>query len=231
MKNIVILLVIVNVAYFAYRAFLYVPPSVVTTVRSSSPSAESIYLLSENSNNSLRKKELDLVINNPVQAVVDGSQTCAAIGSFSDINSGQDVIDQLNALSISAELKALDVPTGLNDYRVMMPPASSLQGAFRKLRELKSQNIDSYVITQGEDALSISLGVFSTEDAAKKLQASLVSSSYEVVISNIQRLTREYWIFSPEGQNLDLDEANWLTLKENYPEIEKKSLPCVETAD
>ena len=126
-------------------------------------------------------------------------------------------------------MKALDVITGENDYRVMMPRSASLQGAFRKLRELKSQGINSYVITQGEEALSISLGVFSTRVAADSLQSKLLSDGYEVVVSGIPRLSRQFWMFPLNGENIKIDDLDWLTLRENHPNIEKKQLQCLET--
>jgi len=46
-----------------------------------------------------------------------------------------------------------------HDFRVFIDLAPSFEAAFRKLRELQSQNIYSYVIAQGRYAFGISLGV------------------------------------------------------------------------
>lgn len=231
MRNIFITLLLLNIAYFAYKTLLDQRAEPVAIARSSVAAAESIYLLSENANSDIRNKELELIINNPVRDVGSnegGIEKCLAVGPFPDIFMSQGVADRLLALGISVEVKAVDLKTELNDYRVMIPPAQSLQSAFRKLRELKSQGIDSYVITQGAGALSISLGVFSTEQAALGLQSELLSSGYEVIVSNIPRVTREYWIMSSEGQNLEVEAVVWASLIENNPNIENKLQQCVE---
>ena len=229
MKYIVMFLLLFNLAYFAYKTTLSDEQKTVTSARSSVADVESIYLLSENSEGSMRDRELDMVISNPVKSIEGEVGSCISVGPFPDLFVGQDAVDRINAIKLLVEMKALDVMTGESDYRVMMRPAASLQGAFRKLRELKSQGIDSYVITQGDDALSISLGVFSTEDAALALQARLMSEGYEVVVSGVPRLSRQFWIFSIDGENIDINEAAWQALLENHPNIEKKALQCQET--
>ncbi|MBL4682124.1 MAG: SPOR domain-containing protein, partial [Pseudomonadales bacterium] len=174
MKNIFVSLLLVNVVYFAYKTFSTTGSAPVVIARSSVATVESIYLLSENANSEVRDRELKLIVSNPVQSVESSESidlSCLAVGPFHDIFVSQSAADRLLALGFSVEVKAMDVVTELNDYRVMIPPAQSLQSAFRKLRELKSQGIDSYVITQGAGVLSISLGVFSTEQAALNLQS------------------------------------------------------------
>jgi len=218
-------LVLLNILHFVYREQLYKPP-IKSTVTVVEQDIESIFLLSENSTFNLKEKEMDLVVNNPLKVEAGGVEECLAIGPFDDIFKGQNIVYQLSAIELSAKLKAIDRPTGENDYRVMMPAASSLQEAFRKLRELDSQNIDSYVITEGQDALGISLGVFSTQVAAESLKQVLSKSGYVVEIVLIPTLVREFWIFSSDGQNLSVDGDTWTSLVANYPEIEQRLQQC-----
>jgi len=231
MRNIFVSLLLVNIVYFAYKAFSAADSAPVVIARSSVATVESIYLLSENADSEVRDRELELIVSNPVRRVVpnEGAElNCLAVGPFHDIFVSQAAADRLLALGFSVEVKAMDVVTELNDYRVMIPPAPSLQSAFRKLRELKSQGIDSYVITQGPGVLSISLGVFSTEQAALNLQSELSTSGYGAIVANIPRVARAYWILSFEGQSLDIDEVVWGSLIEKSPDIEKKLQQCVE---
>ena len=113
----------------------------------------------------------------------------------------------------------------------MIPPANSLQDAFRKLNELKAQEIDSYVITKGEDALGISLGVFSSLDAAQSIQGKLENVGYLADIVDIPRLAREFWVFSNVNPNLQIDDVVRLALQENYEGLELKAQQCQETSD
>ena len=174
MRYIFLTLLLANFGYLGYE--LLGQPSAssntVVTMPGKPPAEDkTIFLLTEKQPDETDSAHLDTVINNPVQKDDSASNTCDAIGPFQDIFSGQALLNQLQAMNINAALHAVDQPTGQNDYRVLIPPANSLQDAFRKLRELKSRNIDSYVITQGEHALAISLGLFSDEAAAKRMTA------------------------------------------------------------
>jgi hypothetical protein len=120
----------------------------------------------------------------------------------------------------------VDVVTGEKDFRVLIPPATSPEEAFRKLRELQASNVDSYVITQGEYALGISLGVFSSASGAEVLQARVGSIGYDSEIIEIERQSRSYWIeFVPE-EFRRLQAANWL---ENSPELTNRPMICTES--
>lgn len=170
-----------------------------------------------------RTVDMAEVVSNPVRLASTEDQTCFGIGPFADVFSGQNAIDQLAAIDVSAELKAMDVPTGEMDYRVYIPPAASAESAFRMLRELQASEIDSYVITQGEQALGISLGVFSTNEAASLLKSRLGSMGYTPEILPIPRISRTYWIYPPlESQAA----ANWL---QNQPDLEMRATNCVDS--
>jgi len=140
--------------------------------------------------------------------------------------SGQDALEQLAALEISVELKAVDVTTGESDYRLLIPPAASAEEAFRKLRELQASDIDSYVITQGPQALGISLGVFSSSEAAESLQDRLEALGYKGEIIRIERLARTYWLFPARDAGIDVSASAWML---NQPDLELRPMKCVES--
>ena len=121
---------------------------------------------------------------------------CLALGAYTSLTSAQNMAERLTAVGVEVDLRAIDDPTGDYDYRVVLPPAASLQEAFRRLRELKSRNIDSYVITQGKNSLGISLGVFSSNSAAINHQQALAKDGYPADITEIPRLMRGYWIYA-----------------------------------
>ncbi len=212
MKFIAITLLIANAAYLVYNLVNEKTGS-GQAVRPAMADVPQVQLLSEaGSGQDQRQIEAVEVLSNveTIEAEVDElAQGCAALGPFSDVMLAQDTNERMNALGILSELRAWDAPTDDQDFRVVLPPSASLQEAFRKLRELKSQDIDSYVITQGEDALGISLGVFSSLEGAMNHQVELESDGYEVEIREIQRLVREYWVlgdasveFGPDVQAL-----------------------------
>lgn len=188
--------------------------------------ASTIHLLSERSGVDERRIEVAEVLNNAVtvEPQVVEEAACLGFGPFEDILVAQDVAERLNATGVAVTLNALDNTTGEFDYRVVIPPLPSLQEAFRRLRELKSRDIDSYVITQGEDAQGISLGVFSTEEAALSHQSFLDERGYEVLIKQIPRLSREYWIQAAEG---NLDPADLETVAAEFPKVSLSETACI----
>jgi|TARA_B110000908_G_scaffold114817_1_gene134609 hypothetical protein len=229
MRAIALSLIAVNILYFLYQGFYLEPKPTTLSVRSVDGSLDPVYLLTESSSAGLqRQKELDQVISNPILLNVDENRLCQAIGPFEDLFAGQAAHKKLVALALDVELKAVDRPTAERDYRVMIPPATSLQAAFRKLRELKSQEIDSYVITQGDDALGISLGVFSTNAAAVSLQNTLQSSGYAAEITAIPILDRRFWLYGTDGGDFEISAALLAELTIEYPGIRQKEGQCVE---
>ena len=152
-------------------------------------------------------------VENPIRSEVAVDQTsavCFAIGPFEDVFSGQDALERINAIQVEGELRAIDVATGESDYRVLIPPARSAEEAFRKLRELQASDVDSYVITQGEQALGISLGVFSFRAGAEELSGQLTAMGYKPEIIEIQQQSRSYWIEFDSAEFQRLNDANWL---------------------
>jgi hypothetical protein len=80
------------------------------------------------------------------------------------------------------------------DYRVHIAPASSIEEAYRTLKLLRSNSIDSFVMTDGPLARGISLGVFSSRESAKRfrMQSSLIV--FKPVVAPISRIQRSHWL-------------------------------------
>jgi len=222
------------------------------------PGVEQIRLLKEVQGDAGRDRQLSRVINNPLQqsatesnAGVSGGADlaasadlagkadigppasdeafCQAFGPLNDLFAGQALVEKLKLYDMQTTLKALDKIAGGSDYRVLLPPAKSPQDAFRKLRELKSSDIDSYVITQGPDELGISLGLFSTLAAAESASADLAADGYATQVREIPRLLREFWVYGVTNmQYLDVDAVIWQAILIEYPEIEQKRRLCIE---
>ena len=157
------------------------------------------------------KAGVEVVLEQPtLVASADEFKSCLRLGPFANIISAQGVAERLEGIGRMVELTAVDTRTGASDYRVVMPPLSSQQEAFRRVRELKSRGIDSFVITQGADARGISLGVFSSSKRAEAYRQSLVGRGYEVLLDALPRVSRGYWVnigqgMFPEELRLDVE--------------------------
>ena len=227
MKYIAITLLLLNVAYFGYE-YLKESPAPTSERTTSQSNNGSIQLLSEVEGGLDLNTAVTNAVENPIRAAVEppDSAACFAVGPFSDVFSGQDTLERLSAIQLQGDLRAIDVATGESDYRVLIPPARSAEEAFRKLRELQASDIDSYVITQGEQALGISLGVFSSKDGAEGLSNQLASMGYESEILEIQRQSRSYWIEFDAAQFELLTASNWLS---NNASVTTREMNCTES--
>lgn len=224
MRLVVVALVVMNIGYALWH--WQRSPIIASTQQIAKEAAPTITLLAEVVNTE-RQQELDEVVSNPVR--VDNNTknvTCDALGPFSDIVDGQSVLERLEALDIPVRLQALDEATGEYDFRVMIPPASSLEDVFRKLRELQLRGIDSYVITKGEDALAISLGVYSSDAAAKVAQSAHVKDGYQSRITRIPRLNRNFWLIHQKFSSLMPPERVFQEFLIEFPQIAYSSLNC-----
>ncbi|MBO6558403.1 MAG: SPOR domain-containing protein [Pseudomonadales bacterium] len=226
MRLIFYALVLVNLAVFIYLVLRDAPQAAKVTDSSATGDVAMIQLLSEQGGVDERRIEVAEVLRNAVTVEPQSERetNCRGLGPFEDILLAQNVTERLNAAGVSVSLNALDTATGEFDFRVVIPPLPSLQEAFRRLRELKSRDIDSYVITQGQDAQGISLGVFSSDEAAQRHSTFLAERGYEAEIKRIPRLSRSYWIHSRGGllSNSDLE-----MLIEGIPEVSLSETACI----
>lgn len=199
MKWIFVSLLVMNIGYFVYQVNR--PDVPVRNDDTKLADQITIELLSEKKGTSSRDVEVAEILENPVSAdsvIEDG--LCRGLGPFENVISAQDVAERFTTFGMQVDLRAVDRKTGDFDYRVVLPPLNSLQEAFRRLRELKSRGIDSYVISQGEDAQGISLGVFSSGTSASNYRQKMVGLGYPVVIKEIPRIFRGYWIFNQSSE-------------------------------
>ena len=97
---------------------------------------------------------------------------CVLIGPFSQDESAR--IEALN-LDIAASSWLTEglaeqrrLIAGPEEYRVYAGPAESLNAAYQMLKDFRSQGLDSFVLTNGRLAKSVSLGVFSSYAAAER---------------------------------------------------------------
>lgn len=130
--------------------------------------------------------------------------TCYAAGPFSDDIDARHLQARSTALNFTATLFSLDkAGERPSEHWVHIAPRPSREAAMRLLRELQARNIDSYIITQGELADGISLGLFRVEASAKKVQNELQALGYPAEIRVVNDTQREYWVEVKESVQLN----------------------------
>ncbi len=130
---------------------------------------------------------------------------CAEIGPFlSEVDAGGFVETNSARLPMTIEVRAVPAPP---DYRVFIPPFTSLELATSSLETLRTAFaerglvIDSFLVPRGELANSIALGLFSEQANALNVQSQLQKLGYTVVVRTEEKSTEEIWIVVSEVES------------------------------
>lgn len=160
------------------------------------------------------------------QAVV--GESCLFLGSFQQSNEAQQLEQRLKALDIEAEVRSVNAAAGL-DYWVYLAPLASRQASLRQLKELQARRIDSYIITQGDLANGISLGIFPRHDSAESVMRRLREAGYEPLLRELPRAQRSFWVrIAPESRRLVDDAIAQLSL--DFNGLQHQIMPCESVA-
>ncbi|WP_163835748.1 hypothetical protein [Spartinivicinus ruber] len=156
-------------------------------------------------------------------------QFCASIGPITESKILKQIEQRFLAIGIKPARNNVQVNTE-PDYWVYIKPLISRRAALRKLKELKAQGRDSFIITDGELKNGLSLGLFTKQSSALNLQNEMASAGYNVAVKTVERFKDETWLnFSPSELDLIAGQV-WVSLANNYPFIEKRRIRCKDVA-
>jgi hypothetical protein len=156
---------------------------------------ESLVLLSELDSSEISYKEAKSKTNQV------GNRRCYSVGPLADRIDAKHLKVRAEALGFSSELRGLTTKTSIEHW-VHIEPQSNRQQSLRLLRELQGRGIDSYIITQGELAEGISLGLFRNKASAQNLKQKMQDLDYSVVIKEVSRGKKELWLEFPQVTQL-----------------------------
>lgn len=150
---------------------------------------------------------------------------CLFLGSFELMADASAVEQRLLSIDIQSRVQSMDAAAGM-DYWVYLPPLASRQASLRQLRELQARKIDSYVITQGDLANGISLGIFPRSDSAQGVMQRLRDAGYEPSLRELTRAHRSYWVrIAPQSRRL-ADDSLLQRLAFDFKGLEQQLMPC-----
>ena len=155
----------------------------------------------------------------------DTVQECLVVGPFANVVEVDELQQRLLAVGVSSKERA-EENSQQNDYWVHIPPLASRDAAIRQLRELQAQRIDSFVITQGELANGISLGLFSRLESAKAVSRRLKAAGYEVAIKSLPRVPEQWWLEMDAAVEAKLGMSFWDEAADQFPELKKLRTAC-----
>lgn len=221
MRWILLLLLLLNAFYYVWhqqqaplRAKEVAPADAYQAAR------RDIRLLSEAGASSPRSQAAAPVAEASPEAAV-----CLFLGSFEEEARAKVVEQRLLSLDIQADVRSVDAAAGV-EYWVYLPPLASRQASLRQLRELQARRIDSYIITQGELANGISLGIFPRNDSANSVMQRLRDVGYEPQIRELPRAHRNFWVrVAPQSRRL-ADEYLLGRLAGDFAGLQHRLMPC-----
>ena len=199
MRFVAISLVLLNVFYFLYEVGVS-----KTVIESVSVAREefSLTLLAEALSDSTSNQRDTKFIK-----ALDLSESleeayCNSVGEVKTIPDGHMVIDALAQAGIKSKLEIVNRLTGKVGFQVSIAPVPSLEEAFIKLKELKSENIEGRIISEGNEALGISLGVFPTLEAAEEFRSTYYKEGAKIAETPL--LERSFVILSESAAAADM---------------------------
>lgn len=169
-----------------------------------------------------------------VSAAGDGSagnekRLCELVGPFSGDEDADVFAERLRAIDISSSVDHIELSAG-SSYWVHLSPEETKAAAYRKLAELQSLKIESYVIGSGDLQNAVALGVFTKEQHAEKTRDSLVEQGFSPVITVKARTEIEIWItIQPEFAE-KISEITWQNLLEGMTSQERRQNYCLPVA-
>jgi cell division septation protein DedD len=209
-------LIVLNLFYYVWhQQQAPLRATEVAPLKMAQDSKRDIRLLSESS--APQRREVAEV--SAVEAV------CLFLGSFELKADASAVEQRLLSLDIQSRVQSMDAAAGV-DYWVYLPPLASRQASLRQLRELQARKIDSYIITQGDLANGISLGIFPRNDSAQSVMQRLRDAGYEPSLRELTRAHRSFWVrISPQSRRL-ADDSLLQRLAFDFKGLEQQLMPC-----
>ncbi len=231
MRNFAIGLLLLNLIYLAWNLEL-LPGSASeqqVLVRNASEQApQSLVLLSELEELTLRRPpepaqvqptpvgtEADVTEGTGETALIPQNEengtplACLAVGPFETVGESNELALALRQQGFMTNVELSEETQ--SEYRVYMPPFNSDAAARQTLANLLESGIDSFIITDGDLARGISLGVFTQEASAYRLQEELAAQGYATGIQQIIRSNTEFWVLIRSASAVEL-QALWSTL-------------------
>lgn len=225
MRSVVIVLVLANLAYFAWGSWQasqagYWLPQENTAYQNMS--GERLVLRAELEPEEVTPKPLDDL---SVPGTLTDSRRCLRVGPFGNEAVVAQWQQRLLSHGVSSELRP-EQNNEHNDYWVHIPPLPSTDGAMRLLRELQAQRIDSFVITQGDLANGISLGLYSRREKAESVSRRLRGAGYKVAVRPLPRLPAQWWLEMDAVAEAELGLLFWDQAEQQFSQLQRHEIAC-----
>ncbi len=232
MRLIALLLLLANVAFFAWQGFSEpeetLPPRPVMV-------GEPMLLWSE-WHERVEKKPQKVMQGQALRAEQRAAQptlgpheiakACFTVGPFSIISDVNLAASLFDGKEITTQQRAAAARRRAG-YWVYIPSQGSLLGAREVLRYLQSKGVeDALIIAGGSKENSISVGVFSSPDKAERRQRSIADLGYVVEVEPLYRTQPQYWLDLELWSDTVIPAEIWSDMTGKFPSITTEKRSC-----
>jgi hypothetical protein len=222
MRSVFLFLLLLNVLYALWQ--LQDDKAVQTLYDAADTPLQELDVVAKSSPAMRERQDAEL---RPVQVA---TSLCVNLGVFESRVEAEQLRQRLLALSVESGVIARDVP-GVLDYWLVYPVRGGESVALSRLGLLQAEGVDSFLITRGDLAGNISLGVFAREDYAMARQAQLQAMGYQAEIEVQEKVTSEYLVQVDAGARRLVDQPMLARLRESFPGLQHQFDPCQTVAN
>jgi hypothetical protein len=207
MRNTFLALVLVNLGFAAWAAWLAEPASPSTVAAASDPAG--ITLISELEASAVDGPEVAPSAVEPTQLAAlasAGDERCISIGPFEELAQASASQAILREAGFAPNQRVVDGEIWVG-YWVHLADIATRDAANEILDDLRANDIsDSYIVPGADQPQIISLGVFSEINRAASLRERVRALGYEPTVADRSRGATLYWIdIDATDEPIDLD--------------------------
>ena len=163
----------------------------------------------------------------PVARLGSVPALCVTLGPFDSADAARQLRQRLLGLGVDARVQTREVVVG-TDYWLVMPVMGGERHAVLQLSAMQEQGLDSFLITRGEMAGQLSLGVFVREDYAQLRREQLQALGYEVGVHAVSKKEQQFVIeVGSEARRL-VDQAMLSRLRADFPSLQHQYQSCAD---
>lgn len=166
----------------------------------------------------------------PVQAPGRESGLCVTLGGFDSAEQAGRLRQRLLVLGVAAQVKSRDVVVG-TDYWLVMPVIGGERHAVLQLSALQEQGLDGFLITRGELAGHLSMGVFAKQDYARLRHEQLQEMGHEVTMHTLSKTEQQFIVEVGSQSRRLMDQAMLSRLREDFPFMQHQYQACSGVAN
>jgi len=151
---------------------------------------------------------------------------CTLLGRFDKKSDMDGLIEKLHEKAgVTTSVNAVKV--GLERYLVYMLPFEELADAKKQQSILLNDGVRSSLYHRGALKNGLSLGYFASADNANRRYDKLIAAGYSVMLKIVVTEITHYWIELGESELTRLSEHFWRDLGEEFPNVARKKVECV----